>query len=159
MTGGIPETTFQESSAKGTLWLRRTGEVRATVPSREITHAHGNPTITCEHELELWCQPQPPTCLAKPERSLLCALDRRRHFWSHSVYDRLLGLGILMVWSCMGPCWTITWGAAAPPSLSGKADPSTSDKEIIYSKCSRSCRANGKGMRREKLPKPWNVFF
>lgn len=63
MIGGISETTFQGSTAKGMLWLQRTGEVRATVPSREITHAHVNPTITCEYELELWCQPQPVTCL------------------------------------------------------------------------------------------------
>lgn len=70
LIGGIPETTFQGSSAKGTLWLWRTGEVRATVPSREITHAHGSSTNTREYELELWCQPQHPLALQIPERSI-----------------------------------------------------------------------------------------
>lgn len=74
MIGGNPETTFQGSTAKGMLWLQRTGEVRAGVPSREITRAQGNPTITCKYELELWFQPRPLTCLENTRKVTFCVL-------------------------------------------------------------------------------------
>lgn len=84
MIGGIPETTFQGSTFKSMLWLQRTGEVRATIPRREFTHAQGNPTITCEYELQLWLQPL--TCLANTRNvsHLLCAFDMRHQF-DHTV--------------------------------------------------------------------------
>lgn len=113
MIGGIPETTSQGCTAE---CCGCGGREKSGLQSQvEQSHMHkATPQLPAGTSWRCGSSHSHSLALQISERSpSLCLWCETSFVITQCDQNRLIGLGIFMDWSWTGPCWTITWGAAA----------------------------------------------